>query len=296
MKSFKTTLAAIVLASAFVAAPAVPAFAADTLRESGRALHEKSAGAVVSLKIVLTTSYAFGGQSSNDQESRDEELATVISPEGLTVTALSSVDPANMMMRRYASRMGPGDKFETKVKDLKIITADNQEIPAMVVLRDPDLDLAFIRPIEKPKAPMAFVDLSKSVAPKMLDGAITLGRMGELAKRTASAMTGEIQGIVEKPRTFYIPSAELASAGLGTPVFLADGSPIGLVMLRMNPSTDEDAPGPSAMPIVIPGADIMDIAKQAPEKAPEPPPAEAAPATDAAAAEPAAGDAPAATE
>jgi len=283
VKSIKTMLATLVLASAFVAVPVVPAVAADTLRESGRALHEKSSGAVVSLKIVLTTSYAFGGQSSNDQESRDEALATVISAEGLTVTALSSVDPANMMMRRFASRMGPGDKFETKVKDLKIVTADNQEIPAVVVLRDPDLDLAFIRPVEKPSTPMAFVDLSKSVAPKILDGAITLGRMGELAKRTPSAMTGEIQGIVEKPRTFYIPSAELASAGLGTPVFVADGSPIGLVLLRMNPNTDDDAPGPGAMPIIIPGADIMDIAKQAPEKAPETPAAEEKPATEEAA-------------
>ncbi len=37
--------------------------------------------------------------------------------------------------------------------------ADGTEVPAKVILRDKDLDMAFVRPIEKPETPFAFVNI-----------------------------------------------------------------------------------------------------------------------------------------
>ena len=40
--------------------------------------------------------------------------------------------------------------METEVNDIKILLEDGAEVPAEIVLRDKDLDLAFIRPKAKP--------------------------------------------------------------------------------------------------------------------------------------------------
>lgn len=269
------TLACVALLAAPVLAP--KARAQDNFRERGRQTHDQMNAAVVTVKAVFTMSYAFGGQSANDQEQRNECLGTVISADGLTLVSLTEVDPGATMMKRGGRFMGPNDRFESKIKDLKLITADNTEIPAAVVLRDTDLDIAFIRPLEKPAAAMTFVDVSKGATPKLLENCVVVGRMGEIARRSSCAMTGEIQAIITKPRTFYIPEAEISTAGLATPVFNGEGAPIGFVMLRHNPSADPSSNDPAAVPVVMPCADIAEVAKQAPEKAPE----ESAPAVDA---------------
>ncbi len=271
MKSIRTVLVLAALLAAPTFVPTAPA--QDSLREKGRQVHDQINPAVVTVKAVFTMSYAFGGQSANDRESRNECLGTVISPDGLTVVSLSEIDPGATVMKRRARFMGPNDRFESKIKDLKLITADNTEIPAAVVLRDTDLDIAFIRPLGKPAAPMTFVDLSKGASPRLLENCFVIGRMGEIARRTSSAMTGEIQAIVTKPRTFYIPEAEISSAGLATPVFNAEGAPIGIVMLRHNPSADPDSNDPPSIPVIMPCTDIAEVAKQAPDKAPEETPA-----------------------
>ena len=48
---------------------------------------------------------------------------------------------------------------------MKILLDDGTEVPAEIVLRDKDLDLAFIRPKAKPASPMTSVDLTKSGPP-----------------------------------------------------------------------------------------------------------------------------------
>ncbi len=270
MKMMSSSLA-VLACMAILAAPGLaPTVRAEgDFREMGRQVHDQLNGAVVTVKTVFTMSYAFGGQSANDQESRNECLGTVVSADGLTLVSLTEIDPGATMTKRRSQFMGPNDRFESKIKDLKLITADNTEIPAAVVLRDTDLDIAFIRPLEKPKAPMTFVDLSKAATPKLLENCVVVGRLGEIARRTSCAMTGEIQAIITKPRTFYIPEAEISSAGLATPVFNGQGAPIGFVMLRHNPSADPESNDPAAVPVVMPCSDIADVAKQAPEKAPE---------------------------
>ena len=76
-------------------------------------------------------------------------------PSGLTVVSLFTTDPTSpsrKMMGMDLEEMG--FKIETEIKRADILAADGNEIPAEVVLRDKDLDLAFLRPKQKPEKPL----------------------------------------------------------------------------------------------------------------------------------------------
>src|SRR5262249_28341319 len=149
------------------------------------------------------------------RENKQDITGTVIDPSGLTVLALSATDPSELYKRMYSG--SSGFKIEIEVSDLKILMDDGTEIPAEIVLRDKDLDLAFIRPKAKPTRPMAAVDLGKAAPAQMLDELITLNRLGRAAGRAHAASVERITAVVQKPRTFYIPDSNQTSTALGSP-------------------------------------------------------------------------------
>ena len=123
-------------------------------------------------------------------------------------------------------------KLETEVTDVKMLQADGTELPAEIVLRDKDLDLAFIRPKTKPGSPMAAVDLSQSAPTQLLDEVITLNRLNSAAGRAYAASVERISAVIQKPRTFYIPDSTMTSTTLGSPAFALDGKIVGLLVMR----------------------------------------------------------------
>ena len=178
MLNYRRIAAVLVIALA-VASSAV---FADEAGVAGRGLLDKHKNAVVTIKLVIKQQMAMMG-NSNDEELKTEVTGTVIDASGLTVVALSSTDPTSMMMDMMGSMGGSldGFKMESRVTDAKILTDDNKEIPAKVVLRDKDLDLAFIRPLEPAETPFQFIDLGDSAAPEILDELIAINRLGKVA-------------------------------------------------------------------------------------------------------------------
>jgi S1-C subfamily serine protease len=233
---------------------------ADDIADKGRDIFKKNQHAVVTVQVVLKASYSSGGRSSDPNESKSDVTGTVIDPSGLTVLALSACDPADLY-RRISEEY----KIETEVNDLKILLDDGTEMPAEIVLRDKDLDLAFIRPKTKPASPMAAVDLSKSGPADLLEQVITLNRLNRAAGRGYSASVERISAVIEKPRTFYIPDATMSSTSLGSPAFLANGNVLGLFVMRAVNSGGSRNPRDSMTTIIIPAEDILKGAKQAPE-------------------------------
>jgi hypothetical protein len=214
----------------------------------------------VTVQVVLKASYSSGGRSAEPSESKNDVTGTVIDPSGLTVLALSACDPADLYRR-----ISEDYKMETEVNDLKILLDDGTEMPAEIVLRDKDLDLAFIRPKTKPSSPMAAVDLSKSGDGGLLEQVVTLNRLNRAAGRGYSASLERISAVIEKPRTFYIPDSNMSSTSLGSPAFLLNGNVLGLFVMRAVKSGGSRNPRESMTTIIIPAADILKGAKQAPE-------------------------------
>ena len=257
--------------AAVLAATSITAFA-DEAAEAGRRVIAKNQDAIVSVKLVVAYSMSFGSRDQQS-ESKTEAIGTVIDPSGLTLISLTTIDPSAVLKAR--ARGAQADmKIDSEVKDAKIVLADGTEIPAEVVLRDKDLDVAFLRPTEKPAKPFAAIDLSKPAKPQVLDEVVALNRLGKVANRVASVSIERIDALVDRPRPFYILSPG-GSSGVGSPVFALNGSPLGIILIR-NATMDGEANTASLfssasgslgiMPVIVPCSDILDDAKQAMEE------------------------------
>lgn len=230
--------------------------------------------AVVTVDLVIEMSMTYEGQTDK-RELKHSTTATIIDPEGLAVASLTQVSPDSSRDESADS----GSRYD--LKDVKIRTADGTEIPADVVLRDRDLDLAFIRPKVKPAQPLAYLDLKNASSPQILDQVVILSRLGQLANRATSARLERVESVVTKPRTFYVVNGTFHQE-LGVPVFTLDSKCVGLLVVRMNTSgRDSGSSSGQAYLSVLPCSTLANAAEQAktakPEVKPEPKP-EAKPA------------------
>jgi len=231
---------------------------ADDVAVSGRKIIDKWREVVIQVKLVVEVS---------DYENKSEALATVIDPSGLAVISLSSIDP-----NRAGGEYETAPALTSKIKDLKMILPDGNELPAQVVLRDPDLDLAFIKPLEKFTKPAPFLDLTDSIKPEILTPFIILSRLGATAGRDIVAPVSRIQAVIKKPRTMYIPDMNGMMSGLAAPAFSLDGKVLGIVVLRVAPSepgmNNEMFGGMGSMnviPVIMPAATILETVKKIPK-------------------------------
>jgi hypothetical protein len=160
-------------------------------------------------------------------------------------------------------------------------------VPAKLVLKDEDLDLAFVMPTDAAKKNLPYLKLDAAGdAPKVkaLDPMIVLWRLGQALDRQPAVGIVRVAAVVNKPRTFYACSGLEA---LGTPAFAADKRPLGIVVMRKQSMEGGGLgvmmSGSSALsPVVVPAADVMEVAQQALAKKdePAPEPAKVEPAAD----------------
>ena len=245
---------------------------ADELADKGREIFRKNQRAVVTVQVVVKMKFSLPGMGGQANESKQDVTGTVVDPSGLTVLALSSCEPGDMLQSMMAGMSDEDMKFkmETELSDVKLLLDDGTELPADIVLRDKDLDLAFVRPVTKPASPMTALDLSKSATAQVLDQVITLNRLGKAAGRAYAASVERISAVVQKPRLFYVPGSEMTSTTLGSPAFSLDGSVLGVFVMR---SVSQKGGGmgmfnfrPQGLTtIILPATDILKAARQAPE-------------------------------
>jgi S1-C subfamily serine protease len=269
----KRSAAAVALA-AVVALTTVCAAVCEEA-DQGRDILNRWQSAVVTVKLVTENRMVAQGREMSKTEGKSEVTGTIIDPSGLVLVSLFSVDSSKVFERMAAMSGGAANyKMETQVTDVKIRLPDGEELPAKIVLRDEDLDLAFIRPTEKLAETMPAVDLSDKAEPRLLDPIVVLNRMGKVANWAPAVILDRIYAIVEKPRRFYVPTPNAMEGGLGSPVFALDGKAVGIFVLRVAPSADSGMGslfgGMSSMgllPIILPSEDILAVAQQAPETA-----------------------------
>ena len=243
---------------------------ADDVAVAGRKVFDSHKEAVVTVQLVIKQQFSMPGMGSQDNESKAEATGTVISPDGLTVVSLSETDPSSVMESMMAgSPQMQGFQMDTEVRDVKILLSDGKEVPAEVILRDKELDMAFVRPSEKPAEPLAYIDMGKSGAPELMDQVISLSRLGTVAGRVHAASVERIDAIVERPRTFYIPGKDPTNTNLGSPAFTLEGEPIGVFLLRVIKDTGGGGQGmfgssDNITTVLLPAADVLEAASQAP--------------------------------
>ena len=252
---------------------------AQSIEEKGRAILEKNQKAVVTVQLVAKIKFSVMGMGSQEEESKQEATGFVIDPTGLVVLTLSSTDPGSMFEPMMSAMGGENNKMETTLADIKVLLDDGKEMPGQVVLRDKDLDLAFVRTSQKPAEPMAYIDLAQSGDARLLDQVVALNRLGKVANRSNSVSLERIESIIRKPRMFYVPGNDPTHSGMGSPIFTADGKILGMLVVRA--IQDESGGGfmeamgmmKGMLGVVLPAADILEAAKQAPAEVPKETPA-----------------------
>ena len=237
---------------------------ADNAAEKGRKIFEENKGAVVTVLLVINTKFSAPGRASQEFEAKAEATGTVINADGLTVVSLSKVDPSALydLMQPDAG----GTNYETEVRDAKILMEDNTEIDASVILRDRELDMAFVRPKKKEETDFKYIDFTNSGEPELLDEVITINRLGQVSRRAHAASVERIDAIVRKPRTFFIPGNNPTNTEMGSPAFTLDGKVVGVLLIRAIKSSGGTAGNPSqnVTQMFLPAEDVLEAATQAP--------------------------------
>ncbi len=237
----------------------LPAGAAtDADAAAGRELVKRYAGAIVGVELVVTLKVKSGDREQPPREQRIEVNGTVISSSGLTVTSLAQVDPQTAFdAMRSSSQGGRGPELVgVEFKEVKLRLADGKEVPARFVLKDADLDLAFMAPeaagdAANPAFP-SFVKLDEPADGVVLGTYYSVARAPKVLQRVPLVRSSEIVGIIEKPRRLYL----MTDLSVGAPMLDAKGRALGIALQNF-------AGGRSTGPVVLPAADIAEMAKQA---------------------------------
>ena len=227
-------------------------------RAAARDVVKKKSDAVIMVLATLKIRANVGGQEQTiDQQAQAN--GTVLDASGLTVMSLSALQPDDLMARNLMTRVQPGTKVEvtSEPSGIKMHLADGREVPAKLVLRDQDLDLAFVRPVDAPAGPMMSID-GPSARPSLMDLLFVIQRTSETTGWSTAAAFGSVQFVIDKPRTYYqIALQATGGSGLGSPIFDAGGKFVGVILMRNAGSKSAAVTG------VLPADDIREVAKQA---------------------------------
>ena len=239
-----------------VALAAAPLSAASpTEAEAGRAIVQRYADAIVGVELVVTVKIKMGDREQPPQERRIEVNGTVISPDGLTVTSLAAVDP-QVSFDAIRAQQGGARGMElvgAEFKEVKLRLADGKEVPARFVLKDADLDLAFMAPeTAEPDRKYPHVNLADAAEGVVLGRYFFVSRAAKTLQRVPLVRATDMVGLVEKPRRLFL----IADQSLASPVFDQQGRVLGILLQHF-------ASGRPSGVVALPAADIADMAKQA---------------------------------
>jgi len=267
--------AACLFAALALTAMALPARAAED-GASAKAVLGKWQDAVITVKATVKIRVALGGNEQTKEENEVETLATIVDPSGLAVLSFSCIDPTKVFdgLMKSAGSGSPQVDINSEITDMDMVMPDGREIPAKVVLRDGDLDMAFIKPVDKLEKPLACIDLTSESKADVLDTICIISRLDKVAGRSPSITMNRIEAVITSPRRCYVVENSTLMNRLGAPVFSLDGKVVGFSLLRISKSYDKSRMGGfmsrgmdslGIMPVVLPVAEVAAEAKQAME-------------------------------
>jgi hypothetical protein len=223
-----------------------------------RDLLASHANCVTWVSATVRLEISAGGRSLPPQEQKLEALGTIIAEDGLTVLSLSRVDPTASLLARMRT---PGASVNVNYTEVLILMQDGTEVPAKLVLKDTDLDLAFVLPIKQKEDNEEFKDVvfshvprsqkEKSKLPQALDEVVSLGKLGRNLYRQSTLRKGWVNAVIEKPRKYFV----IENTSPGTPVFDREGGWLGIVVYK------KDRGRPTSL-VTLPADDIDEIAEQ----------------------------------
>ena len=225
----------------------------NQLQATAQRLVSDGNATVVWVRAVVRIEVSAGGRSFPAQEQKLETLGTIVGNDGLTVVSNSMIDPTASIRKQMRS---PSARVNVEFEEVRILLDDGSEIPSRLQLKDPDLDLAFVKPIEGSEelktASIRPVNLRSKAKPAILDEVLVLGKLGRTLYRQPTVGVAHVSSVIEKPRNYYV----LSKAMPGAPIFDARGRLLGIAVYKI-------ANGAPTSIVTLPAEDILEIALQA---------------------------------
>jgi len=193
------------------------------IKDTAKTVFTKNKDAVISVSAVIKMEIPGRGSKGQDVEL----CGTVIGADGLAVVSAASINPVEAVLDAVGD--SAGTKPKVQLTEIKYRLADGTEIPARLVYKDKDLDLAFLVPNLKEGEPAPkFTNIEVKEGPKAqeLDDIIFVARLTKSMSHAPSIAIGQIVAIVTKPRTVYDYSLSTTPT-TGTPVFTGTGELLG---------------------------------------------------------------------
>jgi S1-C subfamily serine protease len=217
------------LAVALAALPALPAAAQPA--DLAKILAER-APAVVTVQLVVQVK--MGGQMGSalgeKQEFQTEASCVAIDPKGLVLCSNTVLSGYMPIIQRAIPRKVEMTAVPTQIK--VFVADDPKPLEAKLLVRDSDLDLAWLQVKVPEGRTFAYVDLARSATPKVGDPFVAIRRLDKYFDRTATVFEGKIGGTIKKPRTLYVPTAA-TEAALGLPVLTPAGEALGILVFQL---------------------------------------------------------------
>ncbi len=270
----KLRIRQLLVPALLIAVPTLASAQSDN-RAAAREIVRKWQDAIVNVRVTLKLRMSMAGREMNASDDSADTVGTVIDPSGLTVVSLGALNPGATMNKIMGAASQGQDRptLSSEPTEVKIRVADGRELSAKIVLRDEDLDLAFLMPIAKLDKPLVAINLEDASRPALLDEVVVLSRLGRVGAWTPSALLQNVTAIIDKPRTFFVTEASGGGTPMGTPAFLPNGKVVGVLTLRsVDPgragmlSMMGSTEGLGLLAVILPAADVLEVAKQATEK------------------------------
>lgn len=277
MPPLRSLVCTALCALAFLLVKAAPA-APTPIEETARRLFKAQADSIITVRATVALTMSAGDSPSQSRDQTVEEFGTVLTTDGLVVVSASSIDPATAADGRTVNMRGNQVKLAvtSEVKEARFIMPDGTEVPAVVIFKDRDLNLAYLAPEigadEAKEAKFVPILISPLQKLEVLDEVVVLSRLEKAMGRTAAVECDAVKAVIEKPRQFYV--IHISTPGL--PVFGVTGNFAGFLTTRFG-SAGEGG-GISMSPVVLPAAEVVKSIEQAKAKrvaTPAPKPSEA---------------------
>lgn len=246
--------------------PAAPSRADEPVPALARKVFERNRESIVKVTGVaqIRISADRPGMNAPEKEEKVRADGTIVDDRGLVVLSLSGIDPSRLIDGRDVNTpSGPVKVGATAtVKELEIILGDGTEIPATLVFKDEDLDLAFLRPkADSPEArgvPFAPIDLANEGTAEIADYTVSVARLEELFNNDPAMMPGQLTAVIERPRPFFVATNVVR----GCPMFTLDGKLLGIGIMRHRATGVGQGAASTAL---VPAAEIRKLVGQIPK-------------------------------
>ena len=239
---------------------------AGDLANIARTIAEKSQKAVVTAKVVVKMRI---GQQ--EQEKKVETIGTIIDSSGLTVVSASSLDPVPGLAALLKANYKQDIQIESDVTSTALILNDGTELEADVVMKDANLDFAFIRPRDSSRTFDAITLKPRPTTPKVFEEIFVLSRLGGSENRALALAEGKIRSVVKGPRQYFLCDNNFSKDMTGCVAFGADGFPVGIIVTKAAQGSGQlegiiggkEQNTQVQIPILRPVEDVIESASQA---------------------------------